>query len=215
MDRDFWIDKWETGVTGFHNAEPNRALIKYVDRLGLAPGARVFVPLCGKTRDIGWLAEQGFRVCGVELSELAVRALFEELGVVPERSERGALTWYGAPGIDIAVGDIFDLDRDALGPVEAIYDRAALVALPEGMRGRYAAHLKAMTGVVPQLLVCFEYDRTAMDGPPFSVDAAQVRRFYGAEYDLTLLARSAVQGGLKGRCAADRAIWLLERKDDG
>lgn len=215
MDREFWIDKWQAGEIGFHNADPNPALVAHVGRLGLAPGARVFLPLCGKSRDIGWLLGQGYRVCGAELSDLAVRDLFADLGVVPQRSERGALTFHTAPGLDIAVGDILDLDQRALGPVDAIYDRAALVALPEGMRGRYAAHLTTITATAPQLLVSFEYDQAAMNGPPFSVDAAQVRRFYGADYYLTLLERAAVQGGLKGRCAADQVIWLLQRKEDG
>ncbi len=213
MDRDFWLDKWAKGITGFHREQPNPALIAHIDRLGLAPGARVFLPLCGKTRDIGWLLGQGYRVCGVEFSALAVDQLFGDLEIVPTQSEAGALVLYRAPGLDLFVGDIFDLGQGALGSVDAIYDRAALVALPEGMRGRYAGHLTQITDGAAQLLVCCDYDQNAMAGPPFSVDEAQVREFYAGTHDLTILAREAVPGGLKGQCEADQFVWLLKGKE--
>jgi len=208
----FWHDKWDRGIIGFHQDAVNPSLMAYIGRLSLESGARIFLPLCGKTRDIGWLLAQGYRVCGAELSELAVGELFDELGVVPERVAQGALTRWSAPGLDIFVGDILDLDHGTLGPVDAIYDRAALVALPEGMRARYAAHLGAMTGYAPHLLICCVYDQTAMAGPPFSVDAEQVRAFYAEDYGLTLLSHKAMPGGMKGRCAADHCVWLLKRE---
>lgn len=213
MDRDFWIDKWTRGETGFHNARVHPALAAHAGRLGLSPGARVFVPLCGRTRDIGWLLARGYRVAGAELSDLAVRQLFDDLGIAPERAARGSLTLHAGPGIDVFAGDVFDLDAATLGPVDAVYDRAALVALPGEMRARYARHLVALTGGAPQLLVCFEYDQAAMRGPPFRVDAAQVRRYYGEDHDVALLASDPVEGGLKGRCPALETVWLLRGKE--
>lgn len=214
MESGYWHDKWATGNIAFHREEANPALVAHLDRLALPPGARLFVPLCGKTRDIGWLRARGYRVCGAELSETAVARLFAEMGVEPERRAGGPPTHYAAPGIDIHVGDILALDRATLGPVDAVYDRAALVALPEGMRARYAAHLVALTGGAPQLLVCYDYDQAQMDGPPFSVDAAQVRGFYAGDYDPVLLARGPVPGGLKGRCAAQEDVWLLQGRKE-
>ena len=85
------------------------------------------------------------------------------------RGGGGSHRRYSADGIDIFAGDIFEITADVLGPVDAVYDRAALVALPEGMRRRYAAHLAGITAVAPQLLVTFEYDQAEMDGPPFSI----------------------------------------------
>lgn len=211
MEPDFWQARWEAKQIGFHEGRPNACLMKHLPRLGLAPGARVFVPLCGKTRDIFFLLSQGLGVAGAELSRIAVEELFAELEIVPAVSEAGPLTRFSAPGIDIFQGDIFDLSRETLGPVDAVYDRAALVALPKPMRGRYAAHLMDITATAPQFLICFEYDQALMDGPPFCVPPAETRALYGAAYGVSLLESLPVAGGLKGKCAATEHVWLLER----
>ncbi len=130
MDPEFWAKKWEKNEIGFHQPEGNRLFAKHFDKLRLDKGARLFVPLCGKTRDIGRLLSEGHPVAGVELVELAVRQLFDELQVTPTVSRHGKLKLYRAEGLDIFVGDLFDVTRDALGPVDAVYDRAAYVALP-------------------------------------------------------------------------------------
>ena len=208
MDRAFWLERWRQGEIGFHQANGHDLLQKHWPALGVAQGATVFVPLCGKTRDIAWLAAQGFRVVGAELIELAITDLFADLQLQPDISTIGALQRYSAPGIDIFVGDIFDLTRDVLGEVDAVHDRAALVALPPDLRARYAAHVIQITGAAPQLLNCFEYDQTLMRGPPFSVEADEVARLYSASYKVTLLERGVVTGGLRGQ-EAQNAVWLL------
>ena len=212
MDEQFWLQKWEVNQIGFHNSEAHPLLVAHLGALSLAKGSRVFLPLCGKTRDIHWLLANGFRVAGAELSPIAVEQLFAELGVAPEIATAGTLTRYSAGGIDIFVGDIFALSRDMLGPVDAVYDRAALVALPEVMRGRYAAHLVEITDRAPQLLISFDYDQSLLDGPPFSVDRVEVNRHYAERYDLTLLGSPDVEGGLKGKLAAKEDVWLLKRR---
>lgn len=210
MEADFWHRKWETNDIFFHGREANPLLVEYFDRLAVRKGSRVFLPLCGKTLDIHWLLAKGYRVAGAELSPIAIEQLFAELGVEPTVTAVGKLQLYSADGIDIFVGDIFELSRDGLGPVDAVYDRAALVALPETMRGRYAAHLTRITNSAPQLLICFDYDQSLQPGPPFSISDEEVRRHYGAAYDATVLARVAVAGGLKGKSPADEIVWLLK-----
>lgn len=209
MEEAFWQEKWARNEIGFHEAGTNPLLLRHFPALHLAPDARVFVPLCGKTRDIHWLRANGYRVAGAELSTLAVRQLFAEMGVEPRISAAGALQRFEADGLSIHAGNIFDLGRDVLGGVDAIYDRAALVALPDAMRARYAEHLMAMTGTAKQLLVCLDYDQSLMAGPPFSIDEAEIRRHYDAVYRITCLERREVEGGLKGFPAHERA-WLLE-----
>ena len=171
MEHKFWHERWADGRIGFHEPEPNRQLVRWFDALGLSPGQRVFLPLCGKTLDIGWLLSRGLRVAGAELSELAIRDLFDDLGIAPQVTGQGELKLYSTAGLDVFVGDIFELKADALGDVDAVYDRAALVALPEAMRARYADHLMALTAGAPQLTVCFDYDQSVMSGPPFCVNA--------------------------------------------
>jgi thiopurine S-methyltransferase len=212
MEHHFWHDKWARGDIGFHEADANPLLVQHFDALGLAPGSRVFLPLCGKTRDIAWLLEKGYRVAGAELSQVAIDQLFAELGVVPQVATEGQSLHYRAPDIDIHVGDIFELTRANLGSVDAVYDRAALVALPEALRTRYAAHLMQLTGTAPQLLICFEYDQAALAGPPFSIPDAEVQQHYDRAYALHCLSSSALPGGLKGKCPAMEKVWLLKAR---
>lgn len=206
MEHNFWLDRWQTNQIGFHLPDANPLLVKHLSALQLAKGARVFIPLCGKTLDITWLLSQGYRVVGAELVEMAIVQLFNELGVPPNITTVGELKRYSAHNIDIFVGDIFDLTADLLGAVDATYDRAALVALPGEMRVRYMAHLKAITHRAPELLITFEYDQSLVPGPPFSVDAAEVKTHYG---DATLLECNDLPNGLKGQYPAKEATWLV------
>ena len=153
MDPSFWHQRWEKNQIAFHEGKANALLVKHFHELTLAKGRRVFVPLCGKTLDISWLLSNGYHVAGAELSQVAIEQLFMELGMQPETSKVGEVEQWSAKNIDIFVGDIFALSRKILGPVDAVYDRAALVAFPEEMRKRYTAYLTEITGKAPQLLI--------------------------------------------------------------
>lgn len=209
MDSNFWHQLWESNDIGFHQRAVNPLLAEYFNTLSLADSSRLFIPLCGKTLDIAWLLSKGYRVAGAELNKPAVEQLFSELGVEPRVSKLGKLDCYSAENIDIFVGDIFDLSAEVLGDVDAIYDRAALVALPEAMRKNYRDHILEITNIAPQLLLTFEYDQTVMQGPPFSISANDIKRYYSDIYTLSLLKQIEVPGGLKGQCAASETIWLL------
>lgn len=209
MHHDFWHNKWQMNEIGFHLPEANPLLLDHFPALKLSPGARIFLPLCGKTLDIHWLLAQGFRVVGAELSTIAVEALFENLKLTPTLTKVGEMTRYSAANIDIFNGDFFALTADMLCAVDAVYDRAALVALPAEVRPLYAEHLVAITQLAPQLLVCFDYDQTRYAGPPFCVNAQEVSTYYRPLYHPTLLASVEVAGGLKGKCAAHEQVWLL------
>lgn len=209
MEASYWQQKWERNEIAFHQSEANPLLVKYFNELSLAKNSRVFLPLCGKTLDISWLLFNGYSVVGVELSKTAIEQLFTELGIEPKISVAGKMAHYSAKNIDIFVGDIFDLSKEMLGKVDAIYDRAALVALPEKTRSHYTTHLVEITGKVPQLLICYEYDQNLMEGPPFSISKEQVSQYYKDKYDLTLIATIDVTGGLKGHAAKEH-VWLLK-----
>jgi len=213
MDGSFWHRKWERNEIAFHEREANPLLVTYFDELSLPQGSRVFLPLCGKTLDIHWLLSHGYRVACSELSKIAVEQLFAELGVEPSIKVIGQVSRYSSNNIDIFVGDIFGLSRSVLGQIDAIYDRAALVALPEPLRDRYAAHLIEITDRAPQLLISYDYDQRLLDGPPFAVSNEEVGRHYRDSYDLKLLASADIKGGLKGKCAAAENVWLLKTND--
>jgi thiopurine S-methyltransferase len=212
-DAKFWRERWKTNEIGFHEGKPNALLVKYFKRLELRKGARVFVPLCGKTRDISWLLSKGCSVVGAELSEIAVGQLFSELGLKPDITggKSTALKRYSARNVEVFVGNIFGVTRGKLGRVDAIYDRAALVALPPAVRKRYTAHLRRITDAAPQILLSFEYDQRVFQGPPFSITSPDLVKYYAKDYDLVLLSSAAMPDGLKGKWPATENLWLLRR----
>tara|TARA_Y200000002_G_C22663517_1_gene656894 strand:- start:917 stop:1570 length:654 start_codon:yes stop_codon:yes gene_type:complete len=214
MEHSFWHSKWQKNEIGFHETKGNALLVKYASFLlgeetSEAFLKRIFVPLCGKTRDIGWLLSQGCNVVGAELSELAVIQLFEELDVEPTITTTSNGKIYAKDSLTIYVGDIFKLTPTDLGEVTGIYDRAALVALPSPLREQYAAHLMAITQCAPQLIISFEYDQNEMAGPPFSVNEDTVSSLYSDNYTINRLERSVLKGGLKGKVEADNLVFAL------
>ena len=190
MEPQFWHERWQRNEIGFHQPAPHAALARHWRSLGLPSGGRVFVPLAGKSRDMLWLAEHGHAVIGIELSEIAVQDFFRELGQQPRVAPRGALTSYSHGQIELLCGDIFELRPETLGPVDAVFDRAALIALPPAMRPRYAAQICRLTHPRAKiLLVTLEYDQAQMAGPPHSVPADEVARLFGATHALEVLQR--------------------------
>lgn len=184
MEPNFWRERWEEGRIGFHEGKPNALLVKHLSVL--EPARRLFVPFCGKAEDLAFLAAQGHDVVGVELVERAVQAFFEEHGVKPEVTPEGKFTKYTAPRLTLFAGDFFATTRQLLGNVDALYDRAALIALPEPMRSGYVKHLRALLPArAPGLIITVEYPQGALEGPPFSVPEAELRTHYaGAKVEL-------------------------------
>jgi len=188
MKNDFWLERWEKGEIGFHQDEINPYLRQYWQDLHIAQGGRVFVPLCGKSRDMWWLGEHGYPVLGVELSQRAVQAFFEENGYESKHGNRGQFEIWYADDISILRGDFFDLSKSDLDKVAAVYDRASLIALPPEMRERYVRHL---ADILPPgtkiLLITIAYPQDEMQGPPFSVTSSEVESLYGKYAEVRLL----------------------------
>lgn len=207
MDAAFWHARWQNGQIAFHEGEANAHLTQHWPKLDMGP--RVFVPLCGKTEDLAWLAAQGHDVVGAELDARAVAAFFAEHDLAPKVSRHGALTLYSAGRISIWQGDIFALTPEALGPVDAVFDRAALVALPYKMRITYAQHCTKLGKTAPQLLITYEYVNPEMQGPPHSVPEDEVHEHYAASFTVTLLERTEITGPLRKRTHGTEAVYHL------
>lgn len=175
MDPAFWKSRWAEGKIGFHEGKPNSYLVRHHDRVATYP--RVLVPMCGKAEDLAYLAAHGHEVIGIELVEDAVQAFFGDHGLTPEVKARDGFVEYTAPSITILVGDVFAAKRDVVGPIDWIWDRAALVALPDDTRRRYVDHLRTLAPKYV-LQVIMEYDQSLMAGPPFSVEEAELRALY-------------------------------------
>lgn len=193
MEPDFWLVRWREGRIGFHQDAVTPMLERHWDAVGAAAGSRVFVPLCGKSLDMAWLAARGHRVLGVELSRLAVEQFFEEQDLDPAITRSPLGDHYVAHDFELIVGDAFALDRDILAGCSAVLDRAALIALPADLRRRYAHGLLACLPVDCRgLLVTLEYPQHEMAGPPFSVVEAEVQALYGAAWKVDVLERREI-----------------------
>ncbi|AMQ86256.1 MULTISPECIES: thiopurine S-methyltransferase [Pseudomonas] len=194
MQPEFWHKKWESNQIGFHQPEVNPYLQRHWPDLAIPAPARVLVPLCGKSLDLLWLAGRGHRVLGVELSQRAVEDFFREQQLQPQISEEGGFKVYRAGAIELWCGDFFSLTAANVAGCTALYDRAALIALPPMMRERYAAHLQSILPTCRGLLVTLDYDQSQMPGPPFSVDDAEVQRLLGSVWRVEMLEQQDVLG---------------------
>lgn len=183
MEAAYWHNRWDNDLVGFHLDDVNPYLQKYWPVLDIQPGQQVLVPLCGKSLDMLWLAGQGYDVLGVEISPVAVECFFADNGLVPEKSRDGDFEVWQSGSIKIYCGDFFALNAEMLVNVDAIYDRASLVALPQAMRQQYADHIQTlMSKGVLSLLVSLSYDQDCLQGPPFSVSEDEVRDLYRFRY---------------------------------
>ncbi|MDH4561206.1 thiopurine S-methyltransferase [Pseudomonas sp. BN411] len=193
MDEQFWQSRWAENQIGFHQRDVNPYLERYWPQLALPRGCQVLVPLCGKTLDMLWLAGQGHRILGVELAERAVQDFFAEQGLTPEVTQQGELRRYSAGAVEILQGDFFAVTAADVAQCQALYDRAALIALPPVMRDDYVAHLQCILPArCDGLLVTLDYEQVRLEGPPFSVPEGEVRRHLEAGWEVEMLERNDV-----------------------
>ena len=195
-----WHERWRNGRIGFHQGEVAGSLTQFWPTLKLPRGCTVFVPFCGKSLDLLWLRDQGHLVVGVELSQIAVESLFLENGILARRDTCQCFDEYFArsavapgavaQGLRILCGSLFDLTPQALEPYAAIYDRAALIAMPPELQPIYVEKLSQLSAAGTQtLLVTVEYPQHEMSGPPFSVDSLSVVRLFSPHHEVRELGR--------------------------
>jgi thiopurine S-methyltransferase len=215
MTPEFWLQNWQDNKIGFHQQQINSHLITFWQHLNLAPDCRVFVPLCGKSRDLLWLRQQGHSVVGVEISELAVRDFFTENRLNPTTFELYSFHCHETERLALLQGDFFNLTPHHVENVEGVFDRASLIALPIESRQQYGQHLKnILPGTAKILLVTFEYSQAEMAGPPFSVSEAEVHELYGDTYGIELLLKQDVldsypQFKTAGLAGIQEKVYLL------
>ncbi|MDR7134038.1 thiopurine S-methyltransferase [Lysobacter niastensis] len=217
MEPAFWHQRWHDQQIGFHQGKPTPLLLKHWPSLGIAPGSCVFVPLAGKTLDMDWFAAQGLQVLGVELSRVAVEQFFTEQGLTPQVEESRYGRHYRSGPIELICGDAFALDEAALSGCDAVFDRAALIALPPELRRRYVRDLYArLPSRCRGLLITLEYPEHEKDGPPFCVREDEVRKLFGHDWEVATLERRDILDQqpifiAEGVTALETVVYRLQR----
>jgi thiopurine S-methyltransferase len=209
-----WHERWREGRIGFHIGRPHDALLRHAGCFLPPPGGSVFVPLAGKAHDLVWLRDQQRQVVAVELSPLAVQAFHEEHGIRAVVREHPRFRVHESPGIRFFEGDVFDLRAADVGPLAAVFDRAALIALPREERARYVPHVRSLLAPGARtLLVSLSTDPADLDGPPYPVGGEEIAALYGAHASIRLLEASDAMDDRfreKGAHRVREEVWLLE-----
>lgn len=215
MTETYWHEKWKSNQIGFHQSKFNPLMTEYFPSLTLKEGDVVFVPLCGKSLDMVWLADQGFKVIGVELCDMACRDFFQENNIAVEVSTTDHFTVYKSENITLYAGDFFEFGKQQIHRIDAVYDRAALIALPADLRQQYASHLiELLSPKAKILLIVMSYHQSEMTGPPFSVDKNEVTKLYGSRFTIKPLYEKHVTKisehlRVKGLSAATDQVYAL------
>ena len=211
MKAEFWLQRWKQNQIGFHQQEINTHLREFWGSMELPPGSLVFVPLCGKSRDMLWLRGQNFSVLGVEISPIAVQSFYAENQLQAKITRCGPFERWDSDKLAILCGDVLDLRAQDLATVAGVYDRASLIALPLNMRPIYTRHLhNILPATAKILLVTLEYQQEEMQGPPFSVYEEEVRDLYSDGYTITHLSdKNVLQEHPRFR---DRGLTQLRSK---
>jgi thiopurine S-methyltransferase len=178
MKPSFWQRCWQKNDLGFHQNEFNPLLTELFSEFAGDTEGTILVPLCGKSLDMVYLS-QTHDVVGCEMNEIACEDFFTEKGLNPRRTQGQYYSRWRNANITLWSGDIFKLQRYDLPNTHLVYDRAALVALPEEMREDYVKHIRGMFREGDKmLLLTVEYPQAEMQGPPFVVDEDEVRRLF-------------------------------------
>ena len=190
LHHDFWHERWRTGQIGFHQPSTHPFLERWWPSLGVPEGSPVYVPLCGKTLDMAWLADRGHTVAGSELSRIAIEEFFASQGLAASSIAEDGFVCHAGGAYRIFEGDALALTPRVTGPLAGFYDRAALVALPPELRGPYVETLAAlMPRGARGLLISFEYPQEMKGGPPFSVDGEEIRAHCAGRFSVQELER--------------------------
>ena len=219
MNPEFWQARWQEKRIGFNQSQVNPLLVKYFSELNLSADSRIFVPLCGKSIDMVWLAHQGFDVVGVELVESAAQEFFIEQDIpytIKEHSHHSNIKCYQGQVLEqtitLWVADIFTLSSENIGHVDAVYDRAALIAMPAEMRTQYSEQIRTLSHNASQLLLTLNYDQNERAGPPFSISLEQIQQYYSAHYDIYELEGEPSTLNAAPEMSVTEQVWLLSQK---
>jgi thiopurine S-methyltransferase len=192
MEENYWLNKWRMNDITFHENEVNADLIAFFETLQLNPGDSIFVPLCGKSKDMLWLAEKGLKVIGVELSPIACHEFFAELNITPNITTHTHYTKYQHENIELLCGDLFNLTSADFPIIHAVYDCKALIALPANLRKKYIDHIIKCVSHHIKILLLTRESVCQVKPPPYPVSKAEVDLLYGDHFTVRTLKHTII-----------------------
>lgn len=191
MDKNYWIERWKKKEIGFHQENYNEYLQQYGEKFFRSIDS-IFIPLCGKTKDILWFYHFNKNLLGVEISEIACCEFFVENKIPFNTQTYQNFKIYSSldKKIYILNGDFFCLEKSILQifpyKIHGIYDRAALIALPKTMRIEYVRKIHELFHpfALKYFLITLEYElfnkNTEEHGPPFCVRSEEIFTLYSS-----------------------------------
>jgi SAM-dependent methyltransferase len=149
----FWDERFERGFTPWDRGGVPQALQAFV--AGRKP-MRTLIPGCGAAYELAYLSEAGWDATAIDFAPAAVAIARAAVGPWAERVlQADFFAWQPAQ------------------PLELIYERAFLCALPRAMWPQVAARWAELLAPGALLGGFFFFDDVAK-GPPFGLSAAQL-----------------------------------------
>ena len=148
---DFWSERFDRRFTPWERHGVPQRLREFV--LAAPAPLSTFIPGCGSGHDVGFLADAGWDVCAIDFSVAAVAAAHAQLGPHAARVRQADFFAYDPPQ-----------------PLQLIYERAFVCALPRTMWPRIIERYAALLPSGALLAGFFFFDTTPK-GPPFGAGA--------------------------------------------
>nr|XP_006818717.1 PREDICTED: thiopurine S-methyltransferase-like [Saccoglossus kowalevskii] len=214
-----WNERWEEGKTSFHLPHVHKLLAEHSKTLiNGRKGIKILFPLCGKTMDMKWLADQGHTVIGVEISNIAIQQFFVENnieytinhvdGLVKGEVYQQRLTYNKGRSLYNVLNETvtiptkhehfqnikFDQKRiyDIIGQVDAIWDRAAFSAIMPSEREKYRdVIISTMNAYTRYCLIGVDFDPSVKPGPPYHAPEVAVEQTFGAHLTIEKIGEMA------------------------
>eukprot|EP01061_Rhynchopus_euleeides_P017456 TRINITY_DN29009_c0_g1_i1.p1 TRINITY_DN29009_c0_g1~~TRINITY_DN29009_c0_g1_i1.p1 ORF type:complete len:251 (+),score=104.53 TRINITY_DN29009_c0_g1_i1:59-754(+) len=179
LSLEYWNQRWQDGSTGWRNAENEPEGPPFADNVSFAEGAleqkvlcegkSAFVPLCGDSNVVLYLAEQGMTVVGLDGSAIAVQQLKARVAEASEDVQKRVHLVEGdfyafLPGSEMHLGST----AKNIKQFDFIYDRASFVAIDPARRDEYKSLMEAWTspGAVYYFEAIQRKPSLVKEGPP-------------------------------------------------
>jgi hypothetical protein len=159
----FWDERFERGFTPWDRGGVPQALRDFAARQ--EKPLSTLIPGCGAAYELAFLLEQGWDATAIDFSPTAVA-----------KAKAGLGQWAGG----VVQADFFTYLPHA--PLDLVYERAFLCALPRAMWPRVAARWADLLPPGGRLAGFFFFDDAAK-GPPFGIGRAELAVLLSPHFD--------------------------------